>query len=98
MPHLLPEQEELICQLIQCNPHLLVLRVGSYINQRAALLTVITDTTLPHLQELELFLRQIDTKRSYHPGPHTVRRFLENAPQSLRKIEVDLGYDERRKQ
>ncbi|KAF9377880.1 hypothetical protein CPB97_009889 [Podila verticillata] len=88
LPNFSPEQEQLIRQLIQSNPHLRVLTLSRELKRRTELLAVLSDAHLPHLQELNLCMG----RSGYwtQPSLETAQQFLENCPQGLKKLVVDL--------
>ncbi|KAG0334403.1 hypothetical protein BG000_008341 [Podila horticola] len=95
VPALTEDQERLMIRLIRNNPWLRILHVGHYLHFRNLLLTSLTDEHFPALQELVLF----DSNRgSIHyfeiPSPNVLKRFLENCPRSLRKLQLSFCYRE----
>ncbi|KAG0094293.1 hypothetical protein BGZ93_007399 [Podila epicladia] len=88
-PNLNNEQERMVRQVIQRNPHLRVLIIGGYIKHRTELLATISDATLPHLQDLQLFFGDADLERVI-PSLQSAKQFLENCPRNVRKLMVDL--------
>jgi hypothetical protein len=81
-PTLSPEQEALLCRLIENNPSLKDLTVGFYITDRDGLLAILTNDRLPRLETLDIF-HAYDALR--------VKAFLEQSPSSLRKLSVACG-------
>ncbi|KAG0078559.1 hypothetical protein BGZ92_001417, partial [Podila epicladia] len=87
---LTPDQELLVLHLVKSNPSLRNLCIGGYIKDRDRLMAAITDTSLPHLQHLDLFrhLSRTDALESRE----MTRQFLLNCPRTLQNLSLDITH------
>ncbi|KAG0346488.1 hypothetical protein BG005_000724 [Podila minutissima] len=89
---LTPDQELLVLHLVKSNPSLRNLCIGGYIKDRGRFMAAITDTSLPHLQQLDLF-RHLDHTCEWSPGVLDLsRQFLHNCPRTLQSLSLEISY------
>ncbi|KAF9024155.1 hypothetical protein BGZ52_011470 [Haplosporangium bisporale] len=98
LSHMTPDQEQLVLNIIQRNPHLLVLKIGDHFQSREELFSLLTDDLLPNLQDLSLFKAEsnmdretsMELSRDIDTSLETVQKFFEKCPQGIRKLLIDL--------
>ncbi|KAG0357885.1 hypothetical protein BG005_003000 [Podila minutissima] len=90
-PPLNLEQEQDFLCLIQSNPRLQFLSIGSYIDNRDQLLAILTDVNLPRLKSLDLFRDHLGLSCGSSASVECTRTFFETCPMSLREISIRLN-------
>lgn len=87
-----PHQEQLVLYLIKSNPGLRVLCIGGYIKDKDPFLAAITNTSLPHLQKLDLFGYVVHKDYTLsNKSFQIMRQFLHNCPRTLQVLSLDAG-------
>lgn len=90
-PPLTPQMEQLIYRVIQSNPHLKDLIIGSYISDRDGLLGILTHEQLAELETLDLFHWHGGYFHHGNPDKLFTEMFLEQSPRSLRELSMVLN-------
>ncbi|KAG0333113.1 hypothetical protein BG000_009457 [Podila horticola] len=98
LSHMTPAQEQIVLEIIHRNPHLQVLKIGDHFQNREELLDILTDDRLPHLQDLSLFKvessfnreKTMELSRDIDIKFETALRFLDNCPQGIKSLLIDL--------
>lgn len=83
--------EQLVLRLIRDNPHLRTLKIGRYWSNHDALIAAISDSSLPYLQDLEIFVQRGGfVNHSKFPTLQIIKQLLETCPQEIRKLKIEL--------
>ncbi|KAG0339916.1 hypothetical protein BG000_001080 [Podila horticola] len=87
--------EQLVLRLIRDNPHLRTLKIGPYWSNHDALIAAISDSSLPYLQDLEIFVQRGGfVNHSKFPTLQITKQLLETCPQEIRKLKIELETSE----